>query len=727
MSRRDPNTIDLAEQPIRLADDLRFWPIQQRGQTAYRIEIPSLHQFYHVGYEEYVFLSLLDGKTTVPQACGLAAATLGSRAPTTDQAQSIVHWLLENELGYLANAATPTRKRDRDTGSNPRGVDSAFSLRSLNPFWMKVPVLRSERWIAATAQSLRAVFSPAALVLGFLIIVGGILCLAFQWDRFSTESAQVWSRSNWIWLFSFWVALKCIHELAHAVACHRQGANAREVGVVFILFAPLAYVDVTSCWRLNSKWARIAVSAAGMYVELCIASLAMIAWCFVDSPSLSFLLHRLILAAGISTIAFNANPLMRFDGYYILSDWLEIPNLYSAASQAVVQQIRRLATGVSPSGSSLQGWRRYFVLVYGIAALVWRVVICTTLLLAASTMFSGAGIVLMGAGIWMWFLRPLKRHAQNALKLLQTDFATFCRASIVGGGLVAAAIIAVCWLPIPTSSRAAAVVRYAPETLVRSRADGFIRHVHVRDQDKVRRGDLLLEIENRELTNHRDRLEIERQQIKIKIRQAIEQKELGERIVLQEHLKSIQQQYEQIAKKCDSLRVTASRDGQVITRGLDQFVGRYVREGDLLMTVAFSRDKEIMALISQSQIKQARPIVGTNIGVRYSENRRATALFEKLEPRATDQLVVASLSSLEGGPLSVQRQSSEAESQSETDIRLLEPHFVGRVRLDAESADVLPAGLRVEVELDHRTDPLLRRASDKITRLWHTLQQESLR
>ncbi|WP_372718447.1 HlyD family efflux transporter periplasmic adaptor subunit [Novipirellula sp.] len=723
MSRRDPNTIDLTEQPIRLADDLRFWPIQQHGQTAYRIEIPSLHRFFHVGYEEYVFLSLLDGKTTVPQACGLAAATLGSQAPTTEQAQSIVYWLLENELGYLAEGDSPLRKGDTES----RATGSGFSLSSLNPFWMKVPLLKSQRWITAIAAPLRAVFSPAAMVLGILLILGGGVCVTFHWDRFWTQSAQVWSRSNWIWLFSFWIALKIIHELAHAVACHRQGANAREVGVVFVLFAPLAYVDVTSCWRLNSKWARIAVSAAGMYVELVIASAAMIAWSLVESPSLAFLLHRLIFAAGISTVLFNANALMRFDGYYILSDWLEIPNLYSASSQAVEQWFRRVLVGTPPPSSSLHGWRRHFVLVYGIAALLWRIAICTTLMLAASAMFSGAGIVLVASGIWMWFLRPAKRHAQNAVKLLQGDFFTFCRAAVVGTGLVAGTVAVVGWMPIPTSSQAAAVVQYAPETRIRSRVDGFVRHVHVRDQDHVLRGDLLIEIENRELTNHRDRLRIEQQQIEIKIRQAIDKKETSERIVLQEHLKSIQQQYDQIAKQCEGLRITASRDGQVMTRGLEQSVGKFVRQGDLLITVALPKDKEVMAVVSQSQIEQARPVVGNDVFVRYDNHRHAKAYFEKLEPRATDRLGIASLSSLEGGPLSVQGPIAASSSDSDHDLRLLEPHFVGRIRLDGHAANVLPAGLRVEVELNRKTDPLLRRASDKITRLWHTLQQESLR
>ncbi len=156
--------------------------------------------------------------------------------------------------------------------------------------------------------------------------------LVTNWGRFVASASEVFSVGNWLWLLVTWVSLKIIHEMAHAVACHRQGCAVRETGIVFILFAPLAYVDVTSCWRLNSRWSRIAVASAGMYVELVIAAIAIMAWAATDSPRAEFLLHNLILAAGLSTLIFNANALMRFDGYYILADLIEIPNLYAEGS-----------------------------------------------------------------------------------------------------------------------------------------------------------------------------------------------------------------------------------------------------------------------------------------------------------------------------------------------------------------------------------------------------------
>ncbi|MEZ6078496.1 MAG: hypothetical protein R3C56_23345 [Pirellulaceae bacterium] len=145
-----------------------------------------------------------------------------------------------------------------------------------------------------------------------------------------------------------------------------------EAGIVFVLIAPLAYVDVTSCWRMNSRWSRIAVSAAGMYVELLIAAAALVMWSLTDSVAAKFILYQLVITAGLSTLVFNTNILMRFDGYFILADLIDVPNLQSEASLSIRNLLSRILTGKQTTDRSLGSWRRYFVFAYGVAALLWR-------------------------------------------------------------------------------------------------------------------------------------------------------------------------------------------------------------------------------------------------------------------------------------------------------------------------------------------------------------------
>ncbi|MEZ6078495.1 MAG: hypothetical protein R3C56_23340 [Pirellulaceae bacterium] len=148
--RRNPNTLDLTQQPLCLARDLRYWPIHQRGELVYRIEIPSLYRYFRVGYEEYLFLSLLDGQTTIPQACGLAAAQLGSRAPSAADATTICKWLLKNELAYLSTDVQPSRKSHRVGGA----ATTEWSwLRRFNPFWIKVPLPKAHVLMRSCASA----------------------------------------------------------------------------------------------------------------------------------------------------------------------------------------------------------------------------------------------------------------------------------------------------------------------------------------------------------------------------------------------------------------------------------------------------------------------------------------------------------------------------------------------------------------------------------------------
>ena len=492
MAFRDPNAIDLTQTKVRLADDVVVWPVRERGKLVYRLEIPSLHRFFRIGYEEYVFISLLDGKTTVPQACGLAASKLGKQAPTTEQANSIQRWLLKNELAFISGSEQPTRDPLRPTpGAPPKSVLSQF-----NPFWLKLTLFRDSSWLRSLAQHLRICFSTIAVVIGLLVIAVGLMTLVSNWGRFTATTSEVFSANNWLWLLAAWVALKIVHELGHAVCCHRHGGEVHELGVVFILFAPLAYVDVTSCWRMPSRWRRIAVASAGMFVELVIAAIAVVLWARTEAAQVEYLLYNLIFTAGLSTLLFNANPLMRFDGYFILADLIEIPNLYMEASTEVRRLAMRVVFGQRSTPSHHSGWRLGFIRLYGICALMWRLVICTSLAIAASAMFAGAGVLIAIVGIGMWFYKPINDLTKFCGAMLRTEPARLVRGGIVAGFLTLVGVGMLVWMPIPTAVRVPAIASYLPETLVRSAADGFVRQVHVTDSAFVRQGDLLIELEN---------------------------------------------------------------------------------------------------------------------------------------------------------------------------------------------------------------------------------------
>ena len=716
MTYRDESTADLAEQRIRLAEDVIVWPVRERGELSYRLEIPALHRFYRVGYEEYLFVSLLDGKTTPAQACGLVAAQVGRRAPSGKQAEAIGRWLLKNELAYLPDHGPPTRR----PGAKPVAQDSRFqSLQRINPFWIKLPMRGACRFIKPVADAFRWWFSPAFLIVAFILISIAGFILVSDWGRFTDDSLQVLRPSNFIWLLATWLVLKLVHETAHAVACHRYGGEVHETGIVLVLFAPLAYVDVTSSWRMDSRFKRIAVAGAGMLAELVVASVAVMVWQTTRSPELALLMKNIVLTASVTTIAFNANVLMRFDGYYILADLIEVSNLYSESMSSVKRIAIRWIVGNPTEPDRLVGWRRRFVLVYGLAALVWKVAICFSLGLAASTLFSGAGIVLTALGVVLWFAGPLEKLIRYSSELFRGDRATFVRAASVSLFLCLSVAMSIAWLPIPTSVTVAGVADYPPETMVRSGVDGFIRSIHVGNMAQVKQGDLLIMLENRELDDHQRDLEIELAQNEIRKRQAAGRHDAAAVAVLQERHLALQQQLSQVHAQRAGLRVTAHRAGRIICRDLASKIGTHVKEGDHLLYVARPDEKELIAMVSQRQIRRARKSTDRVVTVRAADFTRHQGILDRIDPRATNQLKNASLAATAGGPLAVQRNEND-----DGQTRLVEPHFLARISLDGDSAVAAAAGMRMQTSFGYRTDPLLTRMRATISNLIHRAQSQ---
>ena len=716
MTYRDETTADLAVQCIRLAEDVIVWPVRERGELSYRLEIPSLHRFYRVGYEEYLLISLLDGKTTPAQACGLVAAKVGRRAPSGKQAEAIGRWLLKNELAYLPEQGPPVRRPGATTAQQESGLQW---LQRLNPFWIKWPLRRTSQIIKPMADNFRWCLSPASIAIALVLISIAGFTLIREWGRFTDDSLRVLSPSNFVWLFVTWLLLKLVHETAHAVACHRYGGKVHEAGVVFVLFAPLAYVDVTSCWRMNSRFHRIAVAGAGMFAEIVLASVAVLVWRLTTSPEIALLMKNIVVTASVTTIAFNANVLMRFDGYYILADLIEVSNLYAESMSSVKRMAVRWIVGNDTEGGSLVGWRRGFVLAYGCAALVWKVTICFTLGVAASTLFSGAGIVLTALGVVLWFAGPLVQLYRFAGELFDSDRATFARAASVSLGLTALVVFLVAWLPIPTSVTVAAVADFPPETRVRSSVDGFVRQIHVDNMSTVKPGDLLMELENRELDDRQRGLEIELAQNEIRKRQAAGKHDAAAAAVLREKHLALKQQLAHIDSQRAGLRVIAHRSGQVICRDLSHKIGTHVSEGDHLMYIAKPSEKELMAMVSQSQIRRARKSTNRTVTLVAADFTGHQGTLDRIDPRATDQLPNPSLAANAGGPLAVQRNENEAGQ-----VRLVEPHFLARISLGTESAEATPAGMRLQTSFGYRTDPLLARLRIKMSDLIYRAQDE---
>lgn len=672
----DHTTRELTQARLTLRANLIFTPQRYGDEVYYHVEHPDRNRFFRIGLAEYTFISLLDGDTSVAQAASLAARALGANAFTQTEAVSICSWLLENDLAATDSTTDPTRDRPE--------ADRRFGRpRSWNPFWMRVPLANPGRLLDALVPVVGWMHTAGFAVVVLIACTAAVVALAGDWNRFETASTGVFAPDNWLWLGLSWLGLKFVHELSHAVACRKRGGAVNEMGVIFILLAPLAYVDATSSWRFRSRWERIHVAAAGMYVELLIAAAAALWWTQTDSPLVAQILHAVVVAASVSTLVFNANPLMRFDGYYILSDLAGVPNLYAAGQEFMRKAALRLFFGTRQPPVEWRGRKGVFVRVYGIAAFAWRILVTATLLIGASVLFHGLGVVLAATAAVMWFGRPAWSLVRTLRRKLDGDPSTVVRAAAVTATLAGLAYVAFAFVPWPFARRAPGVVEFVPSAVVRAEAPGFVREILVRDGQIVEQGELLAVVSNRKVQIEERDLELAVEQSTAKRRIHIDRRENALAQVEAENGRALEKQIAEARRRVEKLTILAPISGRVTARDLARRRKTWLKEGDVLLEIGGVEGKELRVAIAQSDVDAFRSSLGRPAAVRLLSGAVFEGRILRLNPRATKTPYDAGLVSPNGGPLTV-RQSTAPDGDSEPTYELLEPHFEAFVSIPHE-------------------------------------------
>jgi putative peptide zinc metalloprotease protein len=360
---------------VRRRTDLVVSRQRQRGQTAYVVKDPLSLRYYRLEEHEYAVLQMLDGRATLRQVADRLAADFPQLMPHEDDVSGLVDSLYQNALviGERPGQGTLLRqRRDRQRRQRRRsllgnvlaircpGVDPTRLLNVLHP------------WTA------RFFGRPAVMGVAVLAIIA-LAVAAAQAARFPQEIAAMhryFGPCNWLLLAATLAATKILHELGHALACRRFGGECHEIGVMLLVLTPCLYCDVSDSWLLGNKWHRAAIAAAGMYVEVALASVATLIWANTGPGDLHFLALQVMLICGVSTVLFNGNPLARYDGYYILADLVDIPNLRQEARVALASLLWRGLLGVERSAAPGRVSWKLALFGCGVSAYRWILLAC---------------------------------------------------------------------------------------------------------------------------------------------------------------------------------------------------------------------------------------------------------------------------------------------------------------------------------------------------------------
>lgn len=678
---------------LTLRSDLIFTPELNGNKPGYVIEDPVNTKFYRIGIAEYKFISLLDGATSVAEAVRSTAVTLSDQAFTQDEAATICKWLVDVGLAHTAESARPGR-----LVAAAQDADRTNLWQRLNPMYLRLPLVQPDRLLDCLTPWLGWLHGPLGWTLAATAGIVGLCHLMVDWDRFLGDADGICAPSRWLWLGTSWLLLKVVHETSHGIVCRRYGGSVREGGITFVLFAPLAYVDVTSSWRFPSKWQRIHTAAAGMYSELLIASLAVIVWSRTEPGMLRDASFNVVIMASLTTLVFNANPLMRFDGYYILSDLLAIPNLYPNGQQYLRYLGRRYLLGVPDTPPRWTKGRDGVVKLYGLAAFVWRITVCAALVIAASTMFAGAGIVVAAVAIVLWLGPGLTR----LVKMVRTDplltRGNGLRLLATTAGILALGTLLFTLIPWPGVVRAPAIIQYSPMAVVRAGSPGFVKKLMVHDGQVVQEGHVLAVLDNDDLRTELADIKLQVEDSRILCRSLMEDDHMAAYQAELKRCESLEAQSAQKQEQVDQLTVRAPITGQVIGRRLDSLLGTYLTQGAPLLCIGNRNTKELQISVGQDDLEAFTRRLKRPVMIRLAGVRRFTSTLIKVSPRASIEPLHEALCSPNGGPLAVRptpgdSDTSDGEGEAEG-YQLLAPRFLAVVALRPRESSLLLAGQR---------------------------------
>lgn len=680
----------------RLRRDLR-WTFQEvRGEGTYLLEDPVQGKFYRLGRREHEFVKGLDGHRTVSALVAVAAKRDTRLALEAAEATSLVRMLIDAGLVEVEGAA----HADRVWNEVNRPQESKRVLGSLSQaLFLKLPLGNPDRFFDWLARRAGWLGGPWFAMVWILTVIAGASAVYGQKERFMAQMSGLFDFGNLWVLGGLWLVLKAFHECWHGFMCRRFGGAVPEAGVTLLLFTtPLGYVNASSSTAFPSRWHRIAVSAAGMYGELFLAALAAVLWARVEPGTLSMALHQVVVLSSVTTLLFNANPLMRFDGYYLLSDFLDIPNLYGKGQNAAGWIFRRWILGMKKAEFPLRaGEPRWIITLYGLAAWVWKSVVFFGIVIALALLFEGAGLLLALAVL----ASAAIQSCISALKYLRKSAAAeglrparLMARLAIGLGLL---VILLRSVEITPSVTAPAVVRDVGGGEIRAGCPGFLKDLEVKVGDRVAKGDLLARLENAEEEARLAKIEIEIQRSQLRHDALLESGEIAAAQAESEHLDGLEETARELRTHVASLELRAPRDGTIDARHLELLLGTWIETGRLLFSVVEESRRELVILATANDRESFEQSRASNRPVVFRPRGRLTsrsATLDESVPGAGSGATHFALIAPAGGPLPVREKTAVGDPEpggvqdEASRYELLEPRFEFRASLEPGAGEL---------------------------------------
>ncbi len=666
-----------------------------RQRVAYMVEdrVGGKHQ--RLNFASYRLLSLLDGQRSLDAIWALLSAEVSDETPTQDDVVRLLGQLHSADL-IACDISPDVSELFHRHGQQQR---RKWLGRLGNPVALRIPLFDPDPLLRLLVRALRPLLGRTGLLLWLLVVLPALLILPSHWAELSGPSAErLLSMNSLLSLALLFPLVKAVHELAHGLACRRRGAEVHEMGLMLLVFYPVPYVDVSNSSAFVGKWQRALVGAAGMLAEIFIAALAFYLWLALEPGLARALAYDVAVLAGLTTLFFNANPLLRYDGYFILADLIEIPNLGGRANRYWQYLAERHVFGVrsAEAPEATPGERRWF-LGYAPLAYAYRLFVSLSIAWLVAQQFFIVGVLIalwaLASGvIWpvakgLWAVFTAARFA---------DCRGRVRAVLAGATLVVGALLF--GLPIPQHTVGEGVLWLPERAILRADSAGFVRELMQAPGTEMAAGAAVLQAVEPSL-DARLRVQAARvDEVTTRFNAAwgVSQARAQQ---LQQELAREQASLDRLRDEAAHLTLRAGMAGTLLLDRPDDLPGRWLQKGEVVGYLRGDAPPLVRLVLSQGEVDLVRTATDA-VQIRLLQDlpRVWPATLLRSTPSAVKQLPSAVLGHLGGGEVATDPRDSKG-------LATLESVFEFELTLPAD----MPApylGSRVLVRFAHPAEPL---------------------
>ncbi len=724
---------------MRMRPDLSARQHRYQGRVYWVVKEPVGLNYFRFQEEEFAILRWLDGQTSLDELKEKFEEEFPPQKISVEELQQFLGMLHKSGLIIVGVSGQGYQLKKRRDERGRKELLSKFT----NLLSMRFKGIDPDRLLNWLHPKVRFLFTRAGFACALVLAGAALGLVTVQFDVFQSklpEFHQFFNLRNAIWLSIALGVTKILHEFGHGLACKHFGGECHEMGVMILVLTPCLYCNVSDSWMLPNKWHRAIIGAAGMYVELIIASICTFVWWFSSPGLLNHLALSTMFVCSVSTLMFNSNPLLRYDGYYILSDIVEIPNLRQKASDILNRKLSLWCLGYErPEDPFLPDRNQIFFALYSVAAALYRWIVVFSILWFLYQVWKPYRLEVIGqiigiVALWGLFVQPIYKIAKffyvpGRIEKVKKPrmYATLA--------VLAAVVAAFCYVPLPYRVYCTLDMQARDAHVVSVDVAGQLEEIFVRPGDRIPAGAKLARLSNIDLEIDIARFEGERDLYRAQLaslqRLQFGDNELSRQIPSYEaNLESVERQLETALVSLGRLQLTAPIAGTIIppasakppknpegelpewsgTPFSPQNANCFLAQNSVFCEVGDPRLFEAHLVIDQSEIEFIRE--GHTVEIKLDELPFET-LHGKIESIAQANLRVSpeALSNKAGGELATKTDESGIETP-------LSPSYEASVPLQ-DDRGLLRVGLKGRAKIHASWQPLGRRLWRYVTRTFH--------